>query len=260
MKNKAILFTVIAVVIVVAILLIWVIPHTSTEDSSHSAIPTASPIVEPTDSNQTIGNNNVSNVITDSDGQAMWSHLEDPDYNISIQALGPYDGPFFEDGSDDEVSGILALKFTNNSSQIVQYAEYYFIVGDTTLCFKLSDLPAGESVVVLESNRHKLNTSEYLALASRTVAQTSKLDFDSDKVMFVDNSDNSLTLLNVSDTPLPVVRVFYKLYYSDVDAYVGGITYTATAKGIPANGSVTISPAHYASGAAVIMHVGVYSE
>ena len=224
----------------------------------------------PIDTIRQTGNSNLSGVQTDTGSgtagtgeetvKQPWTTLNDADYGIEIRTLAAgYDGAFLEDGSDDEVKNVLALLFKNNSGKDIQYAEYAFSVDGKPISFKVSDLPRGQQCVVLEASRHQRSTSEVLELISRVVAPVDMLP-GSDKVIPVINDDNTITLMNTTQEDLPVVRVFYKYFYEDENAFVGGITYTATATKVPAGGSVTIAPSHFEANASVIMGTGVYEQ
>ena len=232
----------------------------------------------PIDTIRQTGNSNLSGVSTDTgsgvsggagtdqQGEAAkqpWSSLEDKDYGITIKTLAAgYDGAFLEDGSDDPVKNVLALQFVNTSDKDIQYAEYVFAVDNKPVSFKVSDLPAGQSCVVLEASRHQRDTKEVLELVSRVVVPVDLLHSEGDnQVLIVKNAeDNTLTLMNATDRELPLVRVFYKYFYEDQNTFVGGITYTATAEKIPAGGSATIAPDHYEDAACVITGFGVYDN
>ena len=224
----------------------------------------------PIDTIRQTGNSNLSGVKTDTGSgtagtgeetvKQPWNNLKDDDYGIEIRTLAAgYDGAFLEDGTDEEVKNVLALQFVNNSDKDVQYAEYAFDVNGKPISFKVSDLPAGQSCVVLEASRHQRDTSEVLELISRVVAPVDMLP-GSDKVLPVINDDNTITIMNLTQEKLPVVRVFYKYFYEEENTFVGGITYTASAKDVPAGGSVTIAPSHFEANASVIMGTGVYDQ
>ncbi len=215
---------------------------------------------------ETIGDSNKSGISTDVSGAgeapaAPWTTLNDTDYGVHFSTLAAgYDGYYIEDGSDEEVQNVLAMQFFNDSDQAIQYAEYVFRVDSTAVSFKISNLPAHQSCVVLEANRHKYNSGEVLELISRVVAKVDTLPFASDQVLLVDNSDNTVTIMNLTNETLPVVRFFYKYFYEDQNTFLGGITYTATAEDIPAMGSVTVSPGHFESGVSMFMGSGVYEK
>ena len=224
----------------------------------------------PIDTIRQTGNSNLSGIQTDTGSgvagtgeetvKQPWTTLNDADYGIEIRTLAAgYDGAFLEDGSDDEVKNVLALLFKNTSDKDIQYAEYAFAVDGKPISFKVSDLPAGQTCVVLEASRHQRNTNEVLELISRVVAPVEMLP-GSDKVLPVINEDNTITIMNLTQEELPVVRVFYKYFYEDENTFVGGITYTATATQVPAGGSVTIAPSHFEANASLIMGTGVYDQ
>ena len=213
-----------------------------------------------------IGDSNKTNVATDvteagTEPAKPWTTMTDADYGVRISTLAAgYDGFYIEDGSDDEVKNVLAMQFFNESNQDIQYAEYVFRSGDTAVSFKISNLPAGQSCVVLEANRHQYSKDEVLELISRVVAKVDALPFASDQVLLVDNSDNTVTIMNLTNKELPVVRLFYKYFYEDENTFLGGITYSASAEKVPAGGSVTVSPGHFESGVSIFMGSGVYEK
>ena len=211
------------------------------------------------------GDANISNVVVDGGGNAgavegPWAEMTDADYKISIRRLNAYSGPFLEDGSDEEVSNILALQFRNDGDQDVQYAEYVFNINGVDVPFKLSDLAVGQRCVVLAANRQAYNAADVLKLKSRLVAHVDSLRMDDNKLLLVDNGDNSVTVLNLTDQPVPVARVFYKTYYAEQNTFVGGITYKIELKNIPANGSATAAPEHYNTGISRFVGSGVYDS
>ena len=114
-------------------------------------------------------------------------------------------------------------------------------------------------VVFLIIGYAAMQSKEVRELISRVVAPVDLLP-SSDKVLPVINDDNTITLMNLTQEELPVVRVFYKYFYEDENTFVGGITYTATAQNIPAGGSVTVAPSHFEANASLIMGTGVYEQ
>ena len=214
----------------------------------------------------TPGDSNVSNVAADNGGaggeaETPWSTMTDGDYQIAIRRLNAYNGPFIEDGSDAEVSNVLALQFRNDGEKAVQYAEYVFEVNGEEIAFKLSNLPVGQRCVVLAANQHAYNADEVLKLKSRLVAQVDYLPTADDQLLLVNNGDDSITVMNLTDQPIPVARVFYKTYYADEDTFIGGITYTVEIKNIPANGSSgAIEPSHFSTEMSRFVGSGVYES
>ncbi len=85
-----------------------------------------------------------------------------------------------------------------------------------------------------------------------------ELEMSSDQVEVTEHGGNSLTVTNLTGASIPVVRVFYKYYLEDMDAYVGGIAYTAKVENLEAGASVQITPTHYASGSSRVVMVRTY--
>ena len=212
------------------------------------------------------GDTNTSNVIVDDGSGSVgadtpWSKMTDSDYQISMRRLNAYNGPFLEDGSDAEVSNVLALQFRNDGDQDVQYAEYVFLVNGTEVPFKVTNLPAGQSCVVLAANKQAYNAADVLKLKSRLVAHVDYLPTADDQLLLVNNGDDTVTIMNLTNQPIPVARVFYKTYYAEQNTFVGGITYTIEVKNIPANGSSgAVAPAHFSSELSRFVGSGVYDS
>jgi hypothetical protein len=211
----------------------------------------------------THGASNTSNVETDTGidkADTPWSTMTDGVYQIAIRRLNAYTGPLFEDGSDADVSNVLALQFRNDGAQAVQYAEYVFDINGEEVAFKLSNLPAGQRCVVLAANRHAFNAGEVLKLKSRMVAQVETLPTADDQLLLVNNSDNTITVMNLTDHNIPLARVFYKTYYAEQDSFIGGITYTVEIRNIPAGGSSgAIAPSHFSAEMSRFVGSGVYA-
>ena len=237
---------------------------TASPEPSEAPAPNDAASPQPNESSDP-GDANLTNVVVDGginagEVEAPWEQLTDAGYKISIRRLNAYSGPFLEDGSDEEVSNVLALQFRNDGDQDLQYAEYVFNINGVDVPFKLSNLAVGQRCVVLAANRQAYNAADVLKLKSRLVAHVDSLRMDDSKLLLVDNGDNSVTVLNLTDQPVPVARVFYKTYYAEQNTFVGGITYTIELKNIPANGSATAAPEHYNTGISRFVGSGVYDS
>ena len=191
------------------------------------------------------------------DPSEPWSVLTDTVYQVSIRMLNPWTGAFWEDGSDDAVIDCLAMQFRNDGDRPIQYAEYTFSAGEETRVFRFTDLPPGQSCVVLETNRAAYADQQPLRPSERVVASVDALP-RSEALLLVDNGDNTISIVNRTDREISRARVFFKFYYEQEQTFLGGITYTAEAEQIPANGSVTIAPPHFESGVSVFLGSGVY--
>ena len=216
------------------------------------------PAVQPGDSN--VGNVAVDDGAAGAAVETPWSTMTDGDYQISIRRLNAWSGPFVEDGKDETVSNVLALQFRNDGEMDVQYAEYVFQINGEEVSFKLTNLPAKQKCVVFAANKHTYDPNEVLKLKSRLVATVDYLPTADDQILPVNNGDDTVTVLNMTDQPIPVARVFYKTYYPEEETFFGGITYTIEIKDIPAGGSRTVAPEHFSSEMSMFVGSGVYDS
>ena len=149
-----------------------------------------------------------------------------------------------------------ALVVENTGSSSVEYAEICIVQGGCELRFKLSALPAGATGVIQEASRLAPATGE-IESCTADVATTG-MGMAESQVQVADNGSDGLTVTNVSGADIPCVRIFYKYYMADENAYVGGIAYTAKLTGLAAGQTITVTPSHYASGASRVVMVRTY--
>ena len=182
---------------------------------------------------------------------------EIPDTGLIVAKVAAYDGIFLEDGSNEEITGVAAMVLTNTADTAVEFAGITLTAGTETWEFRASAIPAGATVVVQEANRTHFRETAY-GDCKADVATLPELEMSSDQVEVTENGGNSLTVTNLTGASIPVVRVFYKYYLEDMDAYVGGIAYTAKVENLEAGASVQITPTHYASGSSRVVMVRTY--
>lgn len=180
-----------------------------------------------------------------------------PGTNLTIEKISGYNGIFLEDGSDSEVSGIASIVLRNSGETDVEYADITLDGDGGKLSFKISDIAAGSSVIVQEANKSGYTGGTY-ADCSADVAQVSGLEMSEDKVKVEESEDGSLTISNLTGEEIPCVRVFYKFYMDEENAYVGGITYTVKVTNLEANGTRRVTPSHYSTGYSKVVMIRTY--
>lgn len=193
---------------------------------------------------------------TESDSTISFPYVI-PGTNLTIEKIFGYDGIFLEDGSDSEVSGIASIVLRNSGETDVEYADITLDGDGGTLSFKISDIAAGSSVIVQEANKSGYTGGAY-ADCSADVAQVSGLEMSEDKVKVEEREDGSLTISNLTDEEISCVRVFYKFYMDEENAYVGGITYTVKVTNLEANGTRKVTPSHYSAGYSKVVMIRTY--
>lgn len=180
-----------------------------------------------------------------------------PDTSLLIQNLGSYNGIYLEDGSDSNIGSVAAIVVRNTGSLPIEYAEVLVQSAEGTNRFTLTDLLPGAVLVAQEADKTGIFGGDILS-CSATVAEVPSLGMSEDKVSVTEGTGSSLIVKNLTDADIPCVRVFYKFYMADDDAFVGGITYTAKIEGLPAGGSQIVRPSHYSAGDSRVVMVRTY--
>ena len=180
-----------------------------------------------------------------------------PNTSLVIENIASYDGIFLEDGSDASVTGIYSMVLENSGDTDVEYARITLNCDDSPITFEVSDVPSGATVVAQEINKTSYQDGTY-SDCSADVAESQGLEQSEDLVSVQENSDGSLTVSNLTDNLIPCVRIFYKFYMSDENAYVGGITYTAKLVDLEPGADQTIVPSHYSQGYSRVVMVRTY--
>ena len=163
--------------------------------------------------------------------------------DLQILYVGPYSGPFYEDGSDEEVSSVASLLLENISDRHLEYAELVLYVGGKEAVFQISDLPAGERVLALEINRLQIRPEQDATLAKdktvlRFVPQEEPpaLDFRSE--------GGNLIVTNVGTSAFRSVEIRYKLR-RDKETLLGGLSYRVRVGTLGPGESRTVAAGHY---------------
>lgn len=145
---------------------------------------------------------------------------------LRIIRMDSYAGVYMEDGSDEIVSDVMMLIVENGAAQDLQLARIDVAYGDFTAEFEVTNLPAGEKVVVLEKNRHSSVSEEYRSVSSRNVVFFPEgMGLQEDRLE-ITGQQGSIDVKNISETDVAGdIYVYYKNSASDI--LYGGITYRA---------------------------------
>ncbi len=162
--------------------------------------------------------------IDDAEIARSWTQLE-------VTAVGRYSGAYVEDGTDEEVTDVLALIVRNTGDTWLEYAELTLDCGGKTGTFGVSALPAGSSALLMEKNRltYQQGTSYRITDSPKCTELTSAvIDFSEDFELYPD--DGVINIKNISGKDISSdVCVIYKNYAYGL--YTGGICYRARAQG-----------------------------
>lgn len=178
---------------------------------------------------------------TDATTAANLSEYRFTDINgLDFTAVFSYQGPYVEDGTNEQLENVSAIRVLNNSDRTVRYAEITAFTGMGELHFICTTLLPGRNALLQEVSRIPFNGTQ-----TTQVKIDSEVDFDSPLTLYPEvfdiNVENGvMTLKNIS--PVPVSGDIY-IYFkrTDRDGYVGGITYRIGFSDLAAGASVSRS-------------------
>lgn len=164
---------------------------------------------------------------------------------LRILDIGSYAGIYMEDGSNETVSDVMMIVLENASGQDLQLARIDIAYPDFTAAFEVTNLPAGEKVVLLEKNRHGAVAADHLSVNTRNVVSFSEpMSLQADKLE-ISGSSGVLDVTNISGQDIAgPVYVYYKNCAADL--LYGGITYRVELKnGLAAGETIRTITGHY---------------
>lgn len=166
-----------------------------------------------------------------------------PGTPLVVHALGEYEGPFLEDGTDAEMVGACAI-LENTSSSFIARAEVVLIQGGQELIFEATYLPPKSKILVIEKNESyfKPQTVDSCRCDLLTYLETPAYD---DRVYVSGDGECSMIITNLTQEPIEQVQIFYKQYAPEGETYLGGITYCANVTDLPPGESKRITPYHF---------------
>ena len=175
---------------------------------------------------------------------------------LYITDIGEYTGIYMEDGVDDFVSGIMMVVLNNRSQQDLQLAQIELTYAGFTASFHVTNLPAGQSVVLLEQSRQAYVEETYTGVTLSNLAFfRDPMGLRQDRLKITEGQ-GTLTVENLTDAPMGEIFIYYKNSASDI--YYGGITYrTRLSEGLAPGETKTLVAAHFNPGASTVMDVQI---
>lgn len=180
-----------------------------------------------------------------------------PNTSLSIRAVKSYSGIFIEDGSDKDVTNIAAIILDNKGTENIEYAKITLKCEGKEFVFEAKTLASGATTVVQESTGAKYVEGEYKE-AHAQVAVMDKMEMSEKSIKVTETENGALQIMNISNSDIPCVRIFYKFYIEDLSVSVGGITYTSKITELKAGETRVITPSHYDKDASRVMMVRTY--
>lgn len=165
-----------------------------------------------------------------------------------------YDGPYLEDGSQEELTGVCGLLLENTANVGVEYVRVIISQGNQELVFDATYIPPKGSVMILEKNRTAYSLDPVESCSCRTLIP-GDYDWEKDQVQIQPGEGFGMVVTNLTDRVLPYVRIFYKQHDAREDLHIGGITYSAVLPDLMPGESRDITPYRYANGHSAVVAV-----
>jgi hypothetical protein len=166
------------------------------------------------------------------------------DNGLTVTYIGSYTGIYMEDGTNETVSGIMMIILKNNAGADLQLARIDVAYEGFTAQFEATNIPAGESVVLLERNRHGYVAQTPVSVSARNVVFFHMpMTMESDRLE-VSGNDGVIQVKNTSGKDISSnIYIYYK--NAATDLLYGGITYRVTLKGLAAGETIKVSAVYY---------------
>lgn len=171
---------------------------------------------------------------------------------LTAVQLACYEGPFWEDGSTDEVADIAALVIENSGDSFVTEGAVVLDWGEDRMVFELFCLPPGGKVLVLEKERKTYRSLEDFQ-CSGWVSEAAAVDTEA--VTVTPAGAGSLVFTNQTGTVLSSVTAIYKHMDPESGMYIGGIAYRETVRELQPAQSRIVTPWCYSTGYSQVVRV-----
>lgn len=193
------------------------------------------------------------------EASAQLDAVEDVSINLGndmyITSVGKYTGVYMEDGSDEEVSGVMMITVQNKGKETIQYAEITMPVGEAEAFFTMSTLTPGSTVILLEQNRLNYIEGDYSTAIAQNVAVFSEELSLCEDILELQILDGIINITNISNKDIDGdIMIYYKNCAEDV--FYGGITYRVRIEGGLKKGEIKqIMASHCSENGSKIMFV-----
>lgn len=176
------------------------------------------------------------------------------DSQLVAEYLSGYEGPFLEDGSNEEVVDVASLVVSNAGRRNIRSLQIMLYTTENALVFEATCIPAGQTVMILEQNKAFFGNQEILDY---------KMSFESEpegassfeKIQVSETGMDTIALKNNGDLPLEHITVCHKGYLEPVRLLLGGITHETRIEHIAPGETVTVRLPYYAAGYSKIVNI-----
>ena len=168
-----------------------------------------------------------------------------------------YEGPFWEDGTGEEVAAVAGLVVENTGGETVASGAVVLEWEDATLVFELSLLPPGERVLVLEKNRQ-----QFPQVLPQECYGWSRGEYTENMGQVTVEAAGGMTMAVVNHTEdrIPLTQISYKTRDPESGLYLGGVTYTVEVRNLRPGERRLLTPHRFVCGGSTVVRVLLYPE
>ncbi len=171
---------------------------------------------------------------------------------LIVERMVAYEGPFWEDGSDDPVVDIMALQVYNPGPSGIRHVRIEAEQGSRILAFEITWLPPNSRVLVLERSRQSY---QEIALSDCRSTDLDKTPWVSDpEITVTPEGMCSLLAENRGQAPAAVL-LRYKTFDEKEGLYLGGITYCLQLPTMAPGEITCVTPYRYLVGGSRLVQV-----
>lgn len=158
-----------------------------------------------------------------------------------------YDGPYWEDGSGEEIADGACLMIRNDTGMDLARLHITLQTQEAPLEFTATFVPAGARLLILEQGKASYTAQTVLSGCVEAEPCQSGFPFTG-AVQVREEGMGTLVLTNHSSDCLQDLTLYHKGYFNDLLSFTGGITYETHVEQIGPGQTVKIRPAFYARG------------
>lgn len=175
--------------------------------------------------------------------------------SVTVVSTASYDGPFLEDGSGEELTGVAAVVVENTGGTVIQKGALQLRCRERTLVFTFFALPPGSRALVLEAEGRGWEEDPVIGCSGWVCRAYPE---DNGAVSAFGVSDGRLAVTNHADTQADRVAVMYKTFDPGSGMFLGGIAYEAVVEALQPGETREVLAWRYCPERSAI--VGVYTE
>lgn len=171
--------------------------------------------------------------------------------NLIAENVISYEGPFLEDGSNQEVVNVMALMLYNSGDAGVEQTKVVLKRDIMEFVFEADMIPPGARVLVLEKERALYGYKNFTSCYGwQTINNCGWKNWP---ITIREISIGALEISNRTDETYNQLQIYYKTQLEGV--LVGGVTFVHTVKALDPGQTIQIYPKNYAKGYSQIVKV-----